>query len=90
MQKEGIDFFETHVPVVQSSTGRALLVLSIILGLESCQIDFSNAFCQADIQEEVYVEMPRILLIKMVVTWSSNAKSHYMGQNKPHELGFLS
>ena len=45
--------------MVQWTTVRALLVMSIILGLESQQIDYSNAFCQADILEEVYVEMPK-------------------------------
>ena len=37
----------------------ALLVMSIVLNLATQQIDFSNAFCQADIDEEVYVEMPK-------------------------------
>ena len=54
-----MDFFETYAPVVQWSTVRALLVMSIVLNLATQQIDFSNAFCQADIDEEVYVEMPK-------------------------------
>ena len=58
-QVEGVDFFETYAPVVQYSTVRALLVMSIALNLATQQIDFSNAFCQADIDEEVYVEMPK-------------------------------
>ena len=59
LQVEGVDFFETYAPVVQWSTVRALLVMSIVLNLATQQIDFSNAFCQADIDEEVYVEMPK-------------------------------
>jgi hypothetical protein len=59
MQVEGVDYFETYAPVVQWSTVRTLLVMSIVLGLATKQIDYSNAFCQADIDEEVYVEMPR-------------------------------
>jgi len=59
LQKEGIDYFETYAPVVQWSTVRALLVMSVVLGLETQQIDFSNAFCQADITEELYVETPK-------------------------------
>ena len=48
-----MDFFETYAPVVQWSTVCALLVMSIVLNLAS------NAFCQADIDEEVFVEMPK-------------------------------
>ena len=59
LQVEGVDFFETYAPVVQWSTVCALLVMSIVLNLATQQIDFSNAFCQADIDEEVYVEMPK-------------------------------
>ena len=59
MQIEGVDYFETYAPVVQWSTVRTLLVMSIVLGLATKQIDYSNAFCQADIDKEVYVEMPR-------------------------------
>ena len=54
-----MEFFETYAPVVLWSTVRALLVMSIVLNLATQQIDFSNAFCQADIDEEVYVEMPK-------------------------------
>jgi Reverse transcriptase (RNA-dependent DNA polymerase) len=58
-QIAGLDFFETYAPVVQWSTVRALLVLSCVLDLATQQIDFTNAFCQADIDEELYVEMPQ-------------------------------
>ena len=33
--------------------------MSIVLDLETQQIDFSNAFCQAKIEEEVYEELPK-------------------------------
>jgi hypothetical protein len=34
--------------------------MSIVLGLETRQIDYdSNAFCQAEIEEEVYVELTK-------------------------------
>ena len=58
LQVEGVEFFETYAPVVQWSTVCALLVMSIVLNLATQQIDFSNAFYQAEIDEEVYVEMP--------------------------------
>ena len=36
-----------------------MLVLTIILGLETQQIDFSNAFAQADLPKPVYLELPQ-------------------------------
>jgi hypothetical protein len=33
--------------------------MSIVLDLKTQQIDYSNAFCQAEIEEEVYVELPK-------------------------------
>ena len=59
MQIEGVDYFEIYAPLVQWSTVQALLVMSLVLGLETLQIDFSNAFCHANIAEEINVEMPK-------------------------------
>ena len=51
LQVEGVESFETYPPVVQWSTVCALLVMSIVLNLETQQIDFINFFCQLDIDE---------------------------------------
>jgi len=59
MQIEGVDFFNTFAPVVQWVTVRLLLNLSITLDLETVQVDYVSAFCQAPIEEGVYVELPR-------------------------------
>ena len=59
MQIEGVDFFDTFAPVVQWATVRILLILSITLKLETMQVDYVSAFCQALIKEDVYVEIPR-------------------------------
>ena len=58
-QKEGIDYFETYAPVVSWQTIRLLLILSIKLGLKTKQVDYTAAFVQSKIKEEVYVELPR-------------------------------
>ena len=59
LQREGIDYFETYAPVVQWSTIR--LVLTIILANEwiTKQVDYTNAFAQAALKEEIYIESPR-------------------------------
>lgn len=46
-QKFGIDYWQTYAPVVNLSTVCLVLVLSAILDLKSCQVDFAQAFPQA-------------------------------------------
>ena len=43
---------------MQRSTIRLLLTISMALGLKSEQVDYSNAFVQADIDGEVFMELP--------------------------------
>ena len=59
-QVEGRDYFETFAPVVQWLTVRLILIMTILLGLENQQIDYTAAFVQAPIDTDVYVEMPRL------------------------------
>ena len=59
-QIEGVDFFETYAPVVSLCTVRMLLCLSIQYGWASRQVDFSNAFVQATLKEDVYVTLPAL------------------------------
>ena len=58
-QIEGVDFFETYAPVVAWSTVRLLLVLSVVLGLATKQVDYTLAFIHAPIDDEVFIEMPK-------------------------------
>ena len=44
-QVDGVDVFETFAPVVAWITIRILLILSMILHLETQQVDYTNAFC---------------------------------------------
>ena len=57
-QIEGIHYTDKYSPVVPWRTARMMLVLAIHEGLYTKQIDFSNAFVQADLKEEVYLNMP--------------------------------
>jgi hypothetical protein len=45
-QVEGIDFTETFAPVVNWTTVRFLLLMSILLGLSTKQVDYVAAFVQ--------------------------------------------
>jgi hypothetical protein len=57
-QIEGIDYFEKYAPVVQWSTVRMMICLAATQGLKTRQIDFTNAFVQATLKEDVYVKCP--------------------------------
>ena len=57
-QIEGYDYFETHSPVVMWMSVRLLLVMSILLNLETSQIDYTAAFVHAPIDYLVYSEAP--------------------------------
>ena len=73
-QIEGVDYFDTFAPVVNWTTVRLMLILSLILNLSTAQVDYTAAFVHAPIdknpewdnmtEEEreksgVYVQMPR-------------------------------
>ena len=63
-QVEGRDYKETFAPVVQWLTVRLILVMTIIMGLENKQIDYTAAFVQAPIDTEVYIEMPKMFSVQ--------------------------
>ena len=55
----GVDYGESFSPVVQWSSVRLMLILSIVHGLETRQVDAVNAFAQADLDRDVFVELPK-------------------------------
>eukprot|EP00957_Ditylum_brightwellii_P186720 14217870-Ditylum_brightwellii.AAC.1 len=50
-QVEGIDYFETYAPIVPWSTIRTVMTLAVNLGLKLRQLDYTNAFVQAELLE---------------------------------------
>ena len=58
-QLEGVDYFETYASTVGWNTIRLLLTMTLANGWETRQVDYTNAFAQADIKEDVFVELPR-------------------------------
>jgi len=59
LQKEGVDFFETYALVFSWSTIRILLTLVLQQGWCTRQVDYDNAFAQAELKETVFVELPK-------------------------------
>ena len=57
-QKEGIDFKETFAPVARQVSLRYFLSLATAVGLHIRQADVNNAFPNAPLQEEIYMQAP--------------------------------
>jgi hypothetical protein len=57
-QEYGVNFWETYAPVISWTTIRLFLVLSILNGWQTRQVDFVLAFPQADIECPMYMEIP--------------------------------
>ena len=64
-QVEGVDYFDTYAPVVSWSTVRLLLTLAILKGWKTRQVDYTNAFVQANLKENenVYVALPKCFIL---------------------------
>jgi hypothetical protein len=58
-QQHGIDYWETYAPVVHWSTVRMVLVLSALLKLKARQVDYTQAFPQAPLEDDVFMRIPQ-------------------------------
>ena len=58
MQEWGENYWETYSPVVNMLSVKLLLVIAKIHGLESKSIDFVLAFPQADLDVDIWMELP--------------------------------
>jgi hypothetical protein len=57
-QIQGIDYTESFAPVVQWSTIRMVNTLDAMHNLKGKQIDFTQAFPQAKLKEDIYIRFP--------------------------------
>jgi hypothetical protein len=53
------DFWETYAPVISWSTVCLILLLTSLLNLKSHQVDYTQAFPQATLDDPVYMHMPQ-------------------------------
>jgi hypothetical protein len=58
-QKKGVNYWDTYAPLVQWSTTRLFLTLSVLRHWHCRQLDFVLAYTQADAECEIYMEIPR-------------------------------
>jgi Reverse transcriptase (RNA-dependent DNA polymerase) len=54
-QIKGVALFDIFAPVVAWLMVRLLLILTVVLWLATKQVDYTNTFCKADLDDEVYV-----------------------------------
>ena len=51
----GVNFIDAYAPVARMTTVRSTLALSVLLRLRVSGVDFTNAFLNASLTEDIYV-----------------------------------
>ena len=59
-QEYGVNYFETFAPVIQWSTICLALILILTQSWTTRVIDYTNTFPQANIDTDIYVEIPAL------------------------------
>jgi len=58
-QEQGINYWETYSPVVMWTTVKLIITLATIDGWPSRQLDFTQAYRQADVDGDIYMKLPK-------------------------------
>ena len=58
-QQHGVNYWDTYSPVVCGSTIRLFLILALIHGWHTRQLDFVLAYPQAPVECDLYMEIPK-------------------------------
>ena len=59
MMEYGVNYWETYAPVVNWFSIRLFLVVALLFGWHARQVDFTLAYCQAEPECDMYMEIPR-------------------------------
>ena len=58
-QTKGVNYWETYAPVASWPSIRLLLIHALLHGWHTKQIDFVQSYTQADIETDLYMEIPK-------------------------------
>ena len=58
-RREGVDFSEMFAPTVSSSCVRILSAIACECDLDLCHFDVNQAFVQSDLEEDVFLRLPK-------------------------------
>ena len=88
-QEYGIHYWETYDPVVTWQTLRIFMILSLIQGWASCQLDFVMAYPQAPVEKPLYMRLPQGYHHKGITRtpMSSSSSGISMAKSKLEEFG---
>ena len=56
--KKDVNYFESYVPVASWTSIRMVLAIAMQQNWTIKQVDFDNAFVQAKLDKDVYIEVP--------------------------------
>jgi hypothetical protein len=63
-QVPGIDFSESFAPALNDVSFRIMLIAKIVWDMTSTVVDIETAFLHGDLDEEIYMEVPKGLEIE--------------------------
>jgi hypothetical protein len=86
-QIEGVDFDETFAPVARLESIWILLFVACHLDFKLYQMDVKSAFLNSVLQEEVYVEQPKVFKILFIPIMCTSWRRLSMGLNRHLEHG---
>ncbi len=58
-QIPGLDFSEKHALVINDVTWQILLIAKLVWNLDAILTDIDTAFLYADLEEEIYMDIPK-------------------------------
>ena len=81
-QEHSINYWETYAPVVNWSTVHLVLILSLLTGLASRQIDYVQAYTQAPLDCDLYMHVPAGFHVhNMSLDFSNGQRTNIDDQN---------
>ena len=57
-QKEGLDYFDTYLPVSRITSIRMLIAIASLNNMEIHHMDVKTTFLNGDLDEKIYMEQP--------------------------------